>query len=76
MNIDLIRDLAERSKTFGKLFVDGKYLGETLEDTDRFLEDGGEKIDGQTAIPRGRCGDESANVQQCNNRRIGNEHHI
>ena len=54
MNIDLIRDLAERTKTFGKLFVDGKYLGETLEDTDRFLEDGGEKIDGQTAIPRGR----------------------
>jgi len=54
MNIDLIRDLAERTKTFGKLFIDGKYLGETLEDTDRFLEDGGEKIDGQTAIPRGR----------------------
>lgn len=54
MNLDLIRDLVERERTFGKLYVDGKYLGETLEDTDRFLEAGGEKIDGKTAIPRGR----------------------
>lgn len=54
MIIDLVRDLAERERTYGKMFIDGKYLGETLEDTDRFLEVGGEKIDGKTAIPRGR----------------------
>ena len=54
MNIDIIRDLAERDRTFGKMFVDGKYFGETLEDTDRLLEADGEKIDGRTAIPRGR----------------------
>lgn len=54
MIIDLVRDLAERDRTFGKLYVDGKYLGETLEDTDRFLEADGEKIHGKTAIPRGR----------------------
>lgn len=54
MNIDLIRDTKDPTKTFGKMFIDGKYLGETLEDADRILEDGGEKIDGQTAIPRGR----------------------
>lgn len=38
----------------GKFFVDGKLLGQTLEDQDRHLEDGGEKIPGETAIPRGR----------------------
>ena len=38
----------------GKLFVDGKLLGQTLEDQDRHLEAGGEKIYGATAIPRGR----------------------
>lgn len=38
----------------GKLFVDGKLLGQTLEDHDRHLEAGGEKIPGETAIPRGR----------------------
>lgn len=39
---------------YGKFFVDGKYLGETLEDPDRRLEDGGLKINGDTAIPRGK----------------------
>lgn len=38
----------------GKLFVDGKLLGQTLEDMDRHLEAGGEKVYGETAIPRGR----------------------
>jgi hypothetical protein len=39
----------------GKLFVDGKLLGQTLEDQDRHLEAGGEKkIYGETAIPRGQ----------------------
>lgn len=56
MIIDLVRDTLTGKATFGKLFVDGKYLGETLEDVDRFLEIEGEgaKVDGQTAIPRGR----------------------
>ena len=38
----------------GKLFVDGKLIGQTLEDQDRHLEAGGAKIYGETAIPRGR----------------------
>ena len=54
MILDLIRDDETPTKTFGKLFIDGRYFGETLEDTDRELEDGGEKVYGQTAIPRGR----------------------
>ena len=56
MIIELKRDLLTGKATFGKLFVDGKYFGETLEDVDRFLEFTGEgaKIDGETAIPRGR----------------------
>lgn len=53
MNLELFRD-ATGTHNFGKLFVDGKFLGETLEDPDRRLEDGGTKIDGDTAIPRGR----------------------
>jgi|688.fasta_scaffold461209_3 hypothetical protein len=48
MNLELFRD-AEGRFNFGKLFVDGKYLGETLEDPEREV-----KIDGDTAIPRGR----------------------
>ena len=51
----LRRDEREPTRTFGKLFVDGKYFGETLEDTDRELEDHPDaKIHGQTAIPCGR----------------------
>jgi len=53
MNIDLIRD-GQASPNYGQLFVDGSLLGQTLEDEDRHLEDGGEKVYGQTAIPRGR----------------------
>ena len=40
--------------TFGKLFVDGVFECEVLEDFDRKLESGGEKIYGETAIPRGK----------------------
>lgn len=50
----LQRDDFFPSRTFGKLFVGGRYFCEVLEDADRFLEVGGEKIHGQTAIPRGR----------------------
>lgn len=54
MLIELRRDTFDDKRTFGRMFVDGKYLGEVLEDKDRYLENGGEKVYGQTAIPRGR----------------------
>ena len=40
--------------TLGKMTVDGLHFGFTCEDVDRKLEEGGVKIPGQTAIPRGR----------------------
>lgn len=55
MEIELIRDDEPSQKhNYGKLFVDKLFFGETLEDKDRRLEDGGEKVHGDTAIPRGR----------------------
>lgn len=54
MLCELVRDDAHPLRTFGKWFVDGVYLAETLEDTDRDLESGGVKVPGKTAIPRGR----------------------
>ena len=54
MKIELIRDDETLYSTYGKLFVDGKYFAETLEDADRYLEnEGNQKIPGSTAIPRG-----------------------
>lgn len=53
MNLLLIRDTFSPSFTLGKLFIDGKFECETLEDCDRKLEQGGEKLPGRTAIPRG-----------------------
>jgi len=38
----------------GKIFCGEDYLGETLEDEDRRLEDGGVKVYGRTAMPTGR----------------------
>lgn len=52
MKLELIRDVFE-DFTLGKFYVDGKFLGFTCEDKDRKLEDGGQKVYGQTAIPRG-----------------------
>jgi hypothetical protein len=52
--LELIRDEETPSRMFGKLFIDGRYFGETLEDTDRELEKGGVKVYGESAIPRGR----------------------
>lgn len=40
--------------TYGRLHIGGEFFCYILEDTDRRLEDGGEKIYGKTAIPRGR----------------------
>jgi hypothetical protein len=53
--IELIRDDDPSQKhNWGKFFVDRLFFGETLEDKDRHLEAGGEKVYGDTAIPRGR----------------------
>ena len=49
----IIRDAFFPTCTLGRLFVDGSLYGYTCEDTDRKLEEGGQKIAGQTAIPRG-----------------------
>lgn len=53
MNLMVIRDAFTPTTTLGKLFIDGTYFCETLEDCDRKMEDGGKKVDGETAIPRG-----------------------
>jgi len=53
VDIEVRRD-GNALHNWGKMFVDGVYWGETLEDTDRHLEDGGIKIAGETAAPKGR----------------------
>lgn len=50
----LSRDLFAADFTLGTLTCGGIRLGYTCEDTDRRLEEGGVKIPGRTAIPRGR----------------------
>ena len=56
MNISVVReDDSNSPHNFGQMWIDNIYFGETLEDKDRFLESPGEvKVDGDTAIPRGR----------------------
>lgn len=53
MKLVLIRDQADPDGTFGKLYVNGLFQCHTLEDVDRRLENGGKKVAGETAIPRG-----------------------
>ena len=53
MKIEIIRE-QEAAHNWGQMWLDGVYFGETLEDKDRFLESGGVKIHGDTAIPRGQ----------------------
>lgn len=50
MILNLVRDTFTDKTTIGKLYIDGVYYCETLEDTVRA---NGEKIYGETAIPRG-----------------------
>ncbi len=50
----LLRDVLADGFTLGQMFVDDDFLCFTCEDADRFLEQGGIKVHGQTAIPRGR----------------------
>lgn len=54
MKLELKRDDEQPTRTLGELYCEGKHLGSILEDADRHLEDGGEKVPKQTAIPRGR----------------------
>ena len=53
MKLRVERGLSGTSSTIGKLYVDGVFFAYTLEDIDSHLEDGGKKINGETAIPRG-----------------------
>lgn len=53
MKLEVIRDDFTDKRTLGKLYADGNYIGETCEDDDRHLESGGDKVYGQTSIPRG-----------------------
>lgn len=53
MKLILVRDEFTPQSTIGKLSVNGAYFCETIEDCDRYLEAGGAKIPGETAIPRG-----------------------
>ena len=52
--MQLVREGFGEKSTEGKLFVNGTFECYTLEDKDRKLEDGGEKVYGKTAIPRGK----------------------
>ena len=54
MDLLLKRCLWSPEATVGILFLDGDQECYTLEDCDRRLESGGDKIAGKTAIPRGR----------------------
>lgn len=49
----LLRSTFGDDFTLGTLFANKMFLGYTCEDKDRHLEIGGEKIPGETAIPRG-----------------------
>lgn len=55
MNLVLHREQLLSDRTIGKLSVEDSYASYyTLEDTDRKMEDGEEKVPGKTAIPRGK----------------------
>ena len=53
MHLHLLRDTFCDTHTLGKLTINGQFECYTLEDTDRYLDGGGIKIYGQTAIPAG-----------------------
>ncbi len=48
------RQIMASGFTLGTFSIDGARVGYTCEDQDRRLEEGGEKVFGATAIPRGR----------------------
>ena len=56
MNLKLVRDTFTKNSTIGKLYIDGVYFCETLEDVDRKLTSENVKdvkVFGETAIPEG-----------------------
>ena len=60
MKIKLIRKYRKETYTIGKLYVDGVYFCDTIEDKDRGLDDSmtvreilNKKVKGETAIPTG-----------------------
>lgn len=53
MKLKLIRKYRKQDYTIGKLYIDGAYFCDTLEDYDR-LYFGGIKVAGKTAIPIGK----------------------
>ena len=60
MRIELVRIAFKNTYTIGKLYVDGKYFCDVLEDVDRGLDSSmteseilEKKVKGQTAIPTG-----------------------
>lgn len=48
MKIEVIREASNKDCTFGKLYINGKFYCNTLEDVQRDV-----KIKGETAIPKG-----------------------
>jgi hypothetical protein len=54
MELNLNRFWFTEESTIGTVMVNGHFECFSLEDEDRKLEDGGEKIPKETAIPRGR----------------------
>ena len=61
MELNLKRIARKKGYTIGRLFIDGKYFCDTLEDTDRGLSQSApyasnkrKKIKGETAIPTGK----------------------
>lgn len=61
MRLTLIRIANRPTYCIGKLYVDGEYLCDTIEDTDRGLDDSMDleeikkkKVKGETAIPTGK----------------------
>ena len=53
MEIKVIRKVFTEISTIGELYINGKFECFTLEDKDRKLESGGQKVYSKTAIPRG-----------------------
>ena len=54
MELKIKRKEPYPDRSIGGFYIDGRWCYYTLEDTDRKLEEGGVKIAGKTAIPRGR----------------------
>ena len=54
MNLELKRIFKGKDYTIGRLFIDGKYFCDTLEDPVRQLDSSKDKIYSKTAIPTGK----------------------